>query len=407
MKQILFVNLQLLYILLFHATPNVPPSPGDCILQPPLLQIDFGSRDRSMEVVFSSTENYDRVYANCPEDGNYAIVPSTSDCFGSHWITINQDHTPNDIEGKMLLVNAAYRPGLFFVTSLKDLSPNTTYELGAWLVNVCRAGFNCTPIRPDLRFIIENTAGKELAKFSTGELTPTGTASWMQYSALFKTPAIVGTLSLKVETKPDGGCGNDFAIDDITIRECIVPEPPVKEVPKTKAVIKKNIPAPKPVFKAAPPVGTPVKKGLPVTIQTSLADSLVVVRPVKIPAPKILIPAPILTRTNPIIQQIKTVAAELLINLYDNGEIDGDTVSIYHNNNLIVSRAGLSQKPVTFSIAVDALHPHHELVMVANNLGSIPPNTSLMIITAKDKRYEVFISSSEQKNAKVLIDLEE
>lgn len=51
------------------------------------------------------------------------------------------------------------------------------------------------------------------------------------------------------------------------------------------------------------------------------------------------------------------------------------------------------------------LQPPHELVMVANNLGSIPPNTSLMIITANDKRYEVFISSSEQKNARVINDL--
>jgi len=45
--------------------------------------------------------------------------------------------------------------------------------------------------------------------------------------------------------------------------------------------------------------------------------------------------------------------------------------------------------------------------MVANNLGSIPPNTSLMVVTTTDKRYEVFISSSEKKNAKVLIDLED
>jgi len=45
--------------------------------------------------------------------------------------------------------------------------------------------------------------------------------------------------------------------------------------------------------------------------------------------------------------------------------------------------------------------------MVANNLGSIPPNTSIMIITANNKRYEVFISSSEQENAKVVIDLKE
>jgi hypothetical protein len=45
--------------------------------------------------------------------------------------------------------------------------------------------------------------------------------------------------------------------------------------------------------------------------------------------------------------------------------------------------------------------------MVAENLGSIPPNTSLMVITTRNKRYEVFISSTEQKNAKVILDLKE
>jgi hypothetical protein len=59
------------------------------------------------------------------------------------------------------------------------------------------------------------------------------------------------------------------------------------------------------------------------------------------------------------------------------------------------------------SITVDEAHPHHELIMVAENLGSIPPNTSLMIITAGTKRYQVFISSNEQKNAKVIFDLKE
>jgi hypothetical protein len=43
--------------------------------------------------------------------------------------------------------------------------------------------------------------------------------------------------------------------------------------------------------------------------------------------------------------------------------------------------------------------------MVADNLGSIPPNTSVMIITAGNTRHELFISSTEQKNAKVILDL--
>jgi hypothetical protein len=95
------------------------------------------------------------------------------------------------------------------------------------------------------------------------------------------------------------------------------------------------------------------------------------------------------------------------VNLFDNGEIDGDTVSIYHNNRLIVSKALLSQKAVTVNININKGQPHHELVMVAENLGSIPPNTALMIVSAGSKKHEVFISSTKQKNAKVVLDLKQ
>jgi hypothetical protein len=108
-----------------------------------------------------------------------------------------------------------------------------------------------------------------------------------------------------------------------------------------------------------------------------------------------------------LVKRIETEAGEIRIDLYDNGEIDGDTVSIYHNNVLMMAHARLSQKPLTVRISVDKDHPHHELIMVAENLGSIPPNTSLMIITAGTKRYQAFISSTEQKNAKVILDLKE
>ncbi|HVE61386.1 MAG TPA: hypothetical protein VNA26_06190, partial [Chitinophagaceae bacterium] len=107
---------------------------------------------------------------------------------------------------------------------------------------------------------------------------------------------------------------------------------------------------------------------------------------------------------------LKTIEIELetfTVQVYDNGEIDGDTVSIYHNNTLLVAHARLSEKPISFRITVDAERPHHELIMVAENLGSIPPNTSLMIVTAGSKRYQVFISSTEQKNAKLVLNLKE
>jgi len=65
----------------------------------------------------------------------------------------------------------------------------------------------------------------------------------------------------------------------------------------------------------------------------------------------------------------------------------------------------LSHKPISVTIGVNSDQPHHEIIMVAENLGSIPPNTSVMIITTSSNRYEVLISSSEQKNAKVVFDL--
>jgi hypothetical protein len=205
-----------------------------------------------------------------------------------------------------------------------------------------------------------------------------------------------------------GGCGNDFALDDITLRECVPPTPIVKTTAKTTVVTKKQTPAIK-----TPPKKTTtetVKSNPPIIqIEKRKKDSQVSSSPVlkkglqSFPPP----PPALTTRTNLLVRQIETEAGEIRIDLYDNGEIDGDTVSIYHNNVLLKAQARLTQKPTTMRITVDAAHPHHELIMVAENLGSIPPNTSLMVITAGTKRYQVFISSNEQKNAKVIFDLKE
>jgi hypothetical protein len=67
----------------------------------------------------------------------------------------------------------------------------------------------------------------------------------------------------------------------------------------------------------------------------------------------------------------------------------------------MLSHKKLSTVPVTLTLKFDANDDEHEVVMVAENLGRIPPNTSLMIINAGDKRYQVQITSTEQKNALV------
>ena len=97
---------------------------------------------------------------------------------------------------------------------------------------------------------------------------------------------------------------------------------------------------------------------------------------------------------------------DIKVELYDNGDIDGDTITVYDNNRVIAWKKGLTDKPVILNVKADTDNATHEFVMVADNLGSIPPNTALMVITTGGKRYQLFISSDKQKNAKVVVQYE-
>jgi hypothetical protein len=90
-----------------------------------------------------------------------------------------------------------------------------------------------------------------------------------------------------------------------------------------------------------------------------------------------------------------------VVKLYDNGQIDNDTISVYLDNQLVLSKKKLTTSALTINLKMDESNAEHELVMVAENLGEIPPNTSLMIVTAGEQRFEVRITSTEQKNAVV------
>lgn len=118
------------------------------------------------------------------------------------------------------------------------------------------------------------------------------------------------------------------------------------------------------------------------------------------------IPKPLASRENELVKTIIVNSNEVSVNIYDNGTIDGDTVSVYLDKKLVVSRQLLTTKAISFKIELDETRDVHELVMVAENLGTIPPNTSLMVVKAGDKQYEVRISSTEQKNAVVVFKFE-
>jgi hypothetical protein len=117
--------------------------------------------------------------------------------------------------------------------------------------------------------------------------------------------------------------------------------------------------------------------------------------------PTITIPTTTRSRENQLVKTLTVENPDINVRLYDNGEIDGDTISVYLDGRAIVSNKGLSTQPITVQLKMDEDNPEHVLVMVAENLGGIPPNTSLMIVQDGDKRYQVSITSTEQKNAMV------
>jgi len=159
-------------------------------------------------------------------------------------------------------------------------------------------------------------------------------------------------------------------------------------------------PLPKPIPKAEPPVVT--KKIPPATADKEETVKKIpeIKQPVK---PKPLPPAPpiLKIRENELFKTIETSESEIEISFYDNGEIDGDTISVYNNNRLVAKAQGLSAKAVTIKVYLSDDEAEQDVIMVAENLGKIPPNTALMIIKAGDQRFTLNLTSTEQKNAMV------
>jgi hypothetical protein len=140
------------------------------------------------------------------------------------------------------------------------------------------------------------------------------------------------------------------------------------------------------------------------------AQPVVPVKPVMTDTVKKIAPSldiPLEKRNNELVKQILVDHDSISVTLYDNGEIDGDSVTLIYNNKIITTHQLLSARPITFKIKVQPGNSSNELVMYAENLGSIPPNTALMVIYDGYKRYEINISSTKNSNGVVSFKLKE
>jgi hypothetical protein len=196
----------------------------------------------------------------------------------------------------------------------------------------------------------------------------------------------------------------------------VVKTEPAKVTPSvvTKpAPVKATEPA---VVKATPPV----KKTEPVVtkpVPSKPAEpDIAKIEPAKVTPPVIVAP-PLVKKVNPVdataavdvnkrkvetIQAVYFKSDSLELTLYDNGEVDGDTVSVVMNGEVIMPKVGLSTRAFKKTIDTKAAGDSIQLIMYAESLGSLPPNTGLLIVYDGKDRYEIRFSGDMQKSSAIV-----
>jgi hypothetical protein len=106
-------------------------------------------------------------------------------------------------------------------------------------------------------------------------------------------------------------------------------------------------------------------------------------------------------RKNVVDKELEAFSDSVRITIYDNGTVDGDTVSIFYNGIPIQKSLGLTSSGTNIYLKLDSTAKEHQISMFAENLGSIPPNSALMVIHDGIVRYEVFMTSTLTSNSTI------
>ena len=115
-------------------------------------------------------------------------------------------------------------------------------------------------------------------------------------------------------------------------------------------------------------------------------------------------PSDVRNRKRNEVSRIPVSTKSIKLKVFDNGIVDNDTVTIFYNKKLLISKQKLSDRAIEIDLELDENVNLHEIIMYAENLGSIPPNTALIVVNAGDKRYELFSSASMEENAVLIFE---
>ena len=172
---------------------------------------------------------------------------------------------------------------------------------------------------------------------------------------------------------------------------------PTKSITETK---KQEVVSTTPVKTNAVAANTPVQEKKEVKAAPVIAS---VIPETKKPAIDILAKSALIAGRKSEFSQIVSFKSDSLeLSLYDNGEIDGDTVSVFMNGEVVLSKQGLKSSAIKKTIYITPGNEDFTLVLFAENLGKYPPNTGLLVVHDGEDVYNLRFSSDFQKNAGIV-----
>ncbi|RYZ27319.1 MAG: hypothetical protein EOO10_13075 [Chitinophagaceae bacterium] len=155
----------------------------------------------------------------------------------------------------------------------------------------------------------------------------------------------------------------------------------------------------RPSPKAEPPVAMNKRPGMVMVPPTTERKEEAKPEPPKVVVAPPSIEQKFIARKKKLFTTIPVTGDSISLSFYDNAIVDGDSISLFLDGRMIFSHIKLSDKPYTVKLAVNDLSDESELVMVAENLGDIPPNTSYMVAMVGDKRHAANLASTEESSA--------
>ena len=216
--RLLFILIALFCFIEAHAQECTPVSTTALFLE------DFGDGEQFGPALPAGTTTYS--YGSIATDNRYVLANFSGGLYTWLWHA-GPDHTEDDVDGYMLLINASHTAGTFYQRTFTDLCPNTDYYFSCFVTNlIVPTACIGDPLKPKLNFaVLDPEDESTIATATSGQLYVSTFQNWSEYGVHFRTGTDQTSARVQIVNATASGsppCGNDFAIDDISLRLCNV-----------------------------------------------------------------------------------------------------------------------------------------------------------------------------------------